>query len=90
MAFMPPQGPPPPPPSFTPQQQATVAPTAVDPGAIAGCRGRNTYVWLRNGDNFWFYPVFIGRTSVAGYRWNGFFWMYTGLDLRQITSFSCF
>ncbi|MFD1176365.1 transporter [Paenibacillus puldeungensis] len=96
MAFMPPQqgaqglqGPTSPPPQFTPQQpQATTF--AVDPGAIAGCRLRFTYVWLRNGDSFWFYPTFVGRTSVAGYRWNGFFWMYAGLDLRQITSFTCF
>lgn len=86
------QGPPPPPPTFTPQmqQQATVSPTAVDPGAISGCRGRYTYMWLRNGDNFWFYPTFVGRNSVSGYRWNGFFWMYAGVDLRQITSFTCF
>jgi len=104
MAFMPPQGPPPPgpppgqlqgppqgpPPAFTPQQQTAVSPTAVDPGAIFGCRNRYTFVWLRNGENFWFYPVFVGRTSVSGYRWNGFFWMYTGLDLRQITTFTCY
>lgn len=85
------QGPPPPPPTFTPQmQQATISPTAVDPGAISGCRGRYTYMWLRNGDNFWFYPTFVGRNSVSGYRWNGWFWMYAGVDLRQITSFTCF
>nr|WP_232016582.1 transporter [Paenibacillus baekrokdamisoli] len=83
------QGPTAPPPSFTPQMPAASA-FAVDPGAIAGCLFRNTYIWLRNGQQFWFYPVFVGRTSVAGFRWNGRFWMYQGMDLNQITTFTCF
>ncbi|MBB6731833.1 transporter [Cohnella zeiphila] len=95
MAFMPPMGPQgslqaptAPPPQFVPQQPPQTF--AVDPGAIAGCLFRQTYVWLRNGNSFWFYPVFVGRTSVAGFRWNGRFWFYTGIDLRQIVSFTCF
>ncbi|WP_253944665.1 collagen-like protein [Paenibacillus sp. NEAU-GSW1] len=82
-------GPSSPPPSFIPQQPA-VTPFAVDPGAIAGCLFRNTYVWLRNGNQFWFFPVFVGRTSVSGFQWNGRFWMYTGLSLQSIQSFTCF
>ncbi|MGZ9585691.1 collagen-like protein [Paenibacillus marinisediminis] len=78
-----------PPPGFTPQQPA-VSPFAVDPGAIAGCLFRMTYVWLVNRDQFWFFPVFVGPTSVAGFRWNGRFWLYTGLGLRSIQSFTCF
>lgn len=96
MAFMPPQGPqgaqqPPssPPPQFTPPQPAATA-FAIDPGAIAGCLFRNTYVWLRNGNAFWFFPTFVGRTSVAGFRWTGRIWMFTGVDLRSIVSFTCF
>lgn len=96
MAFMPPfgpqgqqQAPTSPPPQYTPQMPAAST-FAVDPGAISGCLFRNTYVWLNNGTGFWFYPVFVGRTSVAGFRWNGFFWMYSGVDLRQIRSFTCF
>ena len=78
-----------PPPSFIPQQP--VASTfAVDPGAIDRCLFRNTYIWLNNGNQFWFFPVFVGRTSVAGFQWNGRFWMYTGLSLRSIQSFTCF
>ncbi|CAM3696480.1 hypothetical protein [Marinicrinis lubricantis] len=78
-----------PPPSYTPAQtqQATFA---VDPGSIAGCLFRYTYVWLRNFEQFWFYPVFVGRNSVAGFRWNGFRWNYFGMSLRQINSFTCF
>ncbi|AJY75124.1 hypothetical protein [Paenibacillus beijingensis] len=96
MAFMPPLGPqgmqqPPasPPPQFAPPKPAVSA-FAVDPGAIAGCLFRNTFVWLRNGNTFWFYPTFVGRTSVAGFRWTGRFWVYSGIDLRQIETFTCF
>ncbi|MDG0809154.1 transporter [Cohnella rhizosphaerae] len=63
---------------------------AVDPGAIRGCLYRNTYIWLNNGQGFWFYPTFVGRTSVSGFRWNGFFWMFSGVSLDRIESFTCF
>jgi len=78
-----------PPPHFVPQQ-TSVTPFAVDPGAISGCLRRNTYVWLRNGEQFWYFPTFVGRNSVAGFRWNGRFWMFFGIDLRRISSFTCF
>ena len=83
------------PPSFTPQQSAAgarggVSAFAVDPGAIRGCLFRFTYIWLRNGRSFWFYPTFVGRTSVAGWRWNGRRWSYYGTDLNRISSFQCF
>ncbi|MFC0212177.1 collagen-like protein [Paenibacillus chartarius] len=83
------QAPTSPPPSFVPQapQQSLYA---VDPGAISGCLFRFTYVWLNHGGNFWFYPVFVGRRSVAGYRWTGFHWMYFGIDLNQIRTFTCY
>lgn len=96
MVFMPPPGPPPgtqaqqptsPPPPFIPQQPATFA---IDPGAIARCLFRNTYVWLTNGEQFWLFPIFVGPRSVAGFRWSGRFWRYTGFDLRLISSFTCF
>lgn len=82
------QAPTSPPPQFIPQQSAM--PFAVDPGAISGCLFRFTYVWLRDGQQFWFFPVFVGPSSVAGFRWGWGRWFYIGLDLRQITSFSCF
>lgn len=83
-----------PPPSFTPQQapqaRGGVSAFAVDPGAIRGCLFRFTYIWLRNGRSFWFYPTFVGRESIAGYRWNGFRWNYYGTDLDRVSSFQCF
>ncbi|MBT2680250.1 collagen-like protein [Bacillus sp. ISL-35] len=77
-----------PPPAYVPQEQATAF--AVDPGGIRRCMFRFTYIWLIDGRSFWFYPVFLGRSSVAGWRWSrrrG--WVYYGMDLRQIRSFQC-
>ncbi len=79
-----------PPPSFTPQLQQGISPFAVDPGAIRGCLFRFTFVWLNNGHSFWFYPTFVGRTSVAGWRWRNFRWTFYGTDLRRIRNFQCF
>ncbi|MBP1943722.1 hypothetical protein [Cytobacillus luteolus] len=82
-------GPPPgPPPAGVPIQQQASA-FAVDPGSIRGCLFRYTYLWLTNGQQFWFYPTFVGRRSVSGWRWTGFMWVYFGTDLRRVRSFTC-
>lgn len=83
-----------PPPSTIPQsmqlsQSQDVSTFAVDPGSIRGCLYRYTYVRLSRFQQFWFYPNYVGRRSVAGYRWNGFRWVYFGIDLERIQSFSC-
>ncbi|WP_440136859.1 hypothetical protein [Gracilibacillus caseinilyticus] len=62
---------------------------AVDPGSIRGCLYRYTYIWLNRFNSFWFYPTYIGRQSVSGYRWTGFNWVYFGIDLDRINSFTC-
>ncbi|CDN42145.1 MULTISPECIES: transporter [Paenibacillus] len=77
-----------PPPQGVPQKPLASA-FAVDPGAISGCSFRFTYIWPRFGPGFWFYPVFVGRTSVAGFRWTGFSWAFSGLDLQSVESFTC-
>lgn len=79
-----------PPPQFTPMKsQASLF--AVDPGGIRRCLFRYTFIWLRNGRSFWYYPTFVGRNSVAGWRWSRRWgWVYFGIDLRQIESFTCF
>lgn len=78
------------PPSWTPEYPSQQL-FAVDPGAIRRCLYRFTFVWLSRRQGFWFYPVFVGRRSVAGYRWNNRRrrWEYTGLDLENINSFTC-
>lgn len=73
------------PPRFIPKNPTF----AVDPGAISGCLYRYTYIWPRNGRPYWFYPTFVGRRSVAGYRWTGSFWVYAGVDVNQIREFQC-
>lgn len=77
-----------PPPPFTPEEPQ-IQTKAVDPGAIHRCLFRFTYIWTAR-DAFWFYPTFIGRTSIAGYRWSRFRWVYFGIDLNRIQSFQCF
>ncbi|MCT2536873.1 hypothetical protein NC661_16610 [Aquibacillus koreensis] len=78
-----------PPPTNVPLQTQQVETFAVDPGGIRRCLFRFTYVWLRGFQQFWFYPTFVGRNSVSGYRWNGFRWVYFGISLQQIQSFTC-
>jgi hypothetical protein len=78
-----------PPPSYVPAQTQQVEQFAVDPGSIRRCLFRYTYVWLRGFQQFWFYPTYVGRTSVSGWRWTGFRWVYMGISLRQIQSFTC-
>ncbi|AIF42242.1 hypothetical protein [Virgibacillus sp. SK37] len=77
-----------PPPSFQPTQPQ-VQLYAVDPGGIRGCLYRYTYIWLRR-DSFWFYPTYVGRKSIAGYRWQGYRWVYYGIDLDKIDSYQCY
>ncbi|WP_242966469.1 hypothetical protein [Clostridium sp. BSD9I1] len=86
----PPSGPPP---SVAPQQQLSAGGPqlyAVDPGSIRGCRFRFVYIWPRRGRGFWMWLTFVGRRSIAGWRWNGFTWFYFGMDLRRIESFRCY
>ncbi|MEH7547710.1 MULTISPECIES: hypothetical protein [Bacillaceae] len=78
-----------PPPSIVPQQTHQAGTYAVDPGSMISCLHRYTYVWLRGREQFWFYPTFIGRHSVSGYRWTGSRWVHYGISLRQIQSFTC-
>ncbi|MFC0270692.1 transporter [Metabacillus herbersteinensis] len=87
------QGQPPigPPPSTIPPEQQGFGAYAVDPGGIRGCLYNFTFIRLNNGRSFWYFPTFVGRNSIAGYRWRPrqFRWVYFGIDLDSIRSFSC-
>ena len=74
------------PPTFTPS-----IPQRQD-GArgIRNCLYRNTFIWLNNGNSFWFFPTFVGRQAVAGFRWRGFGWTFQRINLERIRSFQCF
>lgn len=86
------QFPPGPPPSIAPQftQAQGVGIFAVDPGAIRPCLFRFVFIRLTNGRRFWAWLTFVGRTSVAGFRWTGRRWVYFGVDIRRIDNFICF
>ena len=79
-----------PPPSFTPQlTHSHVNALAIESGSMRPCLFRFTYIWLENGRGFWFYPTFVGRHSIAGYRWRINRWSYYGTDTNRISSFQC-
>lgn len=85
----PPSGPPP---AVKPNlaQKQGIGVQAIDPGAIRRCRNRYVYLQLDNGREFWAWLSFVGRRSVAGWRWTGYRWVYFGVDLRRIDSFYCY
>lgn len=60
------------------------------PDRLRRCLNRFTFMWLINGNNFWFYPVFIGRQHVEGFRWRNGRWIYDSINLRRILFFRCF
>lgn len=81
-----------PPPSAVPQKPAQMraGTRMVSPGSMRNCIGRFTYVWLSNGQEFWFFPVQIWANTVAGFRWDRRFgWSYTGISLNRIDMFTC-
>lgn len=56
---------------------------------VIDCMNQYTYVWLLNGEQFWFYPISVDSLGVTGYRWNGLSWMFYGIDGRLIDAVSC-
>ncbi|SEO82111.1 transporter [Paenibacillus sp. OV219] len=56
---------------------------------IIDCILEYTYVWLRNGESFWFYPTMVDINGTTGYRWSGSYWYYYGLDSRFIEASTC-
>ncbi|PPA69966.1 hypothetical protein C4B60_15355 [Jeotgalibacillus proteolyticus] len=84
----------PPPAQIPPKPLSAGGPQAflVNPNVIRPCLFRFTYVWLRNGAQFWFYPIVLGRNSVGGFYWNNWSrrWTYIGLDTASIEVVSCF
>lgn len=80
-----------PPPSYVPKKPGAggMGIKAVEPGGIRPCKNRFVYIWLDNGRGFWAWLTFVGRRSVAGWRWNGRRWVYFGVDMRRIDRFIC-
>ncbi len=57
---------------------------------LRGCIGRFTYIWLFNGDGFWFFPVNVDDIFVTGFRWRRNRWVFDRIFIRRISFFRCF
>lgn len=84
-----------PPPSFTPQittLQGTAEFSRRGGGrGIGRCLFRNTFIWMTNGNSFWFYPMFAFGNSIVGFRWRGNRgWVYDVLNRNRIAFFQCY
>ncbi len=80
---IPPMGPPP---AFSPPIPAW----QYGPAGMRSCLYRNTYIWLRNGSSFWFFPTFVGRNAIVGFRWRRLGWIYHVINPNTVRSFQCF
>ncbi len=57
---------------------------------LRGCLRRFTFVWLFNGESFWFYPVDVDNVFVRGFRWRRNRWVFDRIFIRRIIFFRCF
>lgn len=57
---------------------------------MRSCLRRFTYIWLFNGNEFWFFPTFVDRQFVMGFRWRRDRWVFDRINLRRIFFFRCF
>lgn len=60
------------------------------PRSFRGCMNRFTYIWLINGNNFWFYPVSASRNTIEGFRWRRNRWEYDRILVNRILFHLCF
>ena len=93
-----------PPPNFTPEMPRSGAQPFSEDGNLTEtfrgggdpfrdlrrCLNRFTFIWLTNGNSYWFYPVFVRRHQVEGFRWRNGRWFYDRINLRRILFFRCF
>ncbi|MEK4425037.1 hypothetical protein [Solibacillus sp. FSL K6-1523] len=82
------------PPNFTPAMPMTSASSRSGShhgsSGIRRCIYRNTFIWQRNGDSFWFFPTFVSRNTILGFRWGRFGWVFSTVNRNSILTFQCF
>ena len=99
--FNPPGLPKSPPPNYIPNKNSAgvqsfgpsgggIETKAVSSNSIRFCRYKFTYIWERNGRNYWAFLLNVDSRSVSGFRWRGRNWVYFGIDLRRIDAFVCY
>lgn len=80
-----------PPPAFSPQmEQLSRSQSQQGSSGIRRCIYRNTFIWQRNGNSFWFFPTFVSRNVILGFRWGRFGWVYSSVNRNSILTFQCF
>ncbi len=62
----------------------------IRPRELRRCINRFTFIWLINGNSFWFFPNFIDRQFVYGFRWRRNRWEFDRINLNRIIFFRCF
>ena len=60
------------------------------PGNFRRCINQFTYIWLFNGNNFWFYPINIRGSFIEGFRWRRNRWELDRINTNRILFFRCF
>jgi hypothetical protein len=60
------------------------------PRDFRGCVNQFTFIWLINGNSFWFYPVSIRRNTIEGFRWRRNRWEYERIFTNRILFHLCF
>ena len=73
------------PPSYTPAPSSRHR--QVDSAALSSCMFTNTYIWLKNGQSFWFFPTFVGRRTVSGFRWAHHRWVFVSFNINDMEAF---
>ncbi|RQW72355.1 transporter [Lysinibacillus composti] len=83
-----------PPPNFTPQMDTFQQQQFTRSGGVGGirrCMFRNTFVWMRNGNAFWFFPIFVAGNQIVGFRWRGNRgWVYDSINRNNVLFFQCY
>lgn len=58
---------------------------------MRSCLYRHTYIWLNNRNDFWYFPTFVSRNMILGFRWrHRMGWVFQPLNPSSIHSFQCF
>ena len=83
-----------PPPNFTPQMSTFEQQEFQRGGGVSGirrCFFRNTFIWMTNGNAFWFFPMLVQRNQIIGFQWRGQRgWVYDSINRNNILFFQCY
>lgn len=60
------------------------------PRNLRSCLNRFTFIWLINGDSFWFYPIMLSGQQVVGFRWRRGAWVFDRINVRRIFFHQCY